>query len=74
MLNHISPIGEEEWEEFVGPLKTRSMKEGDILLREGNVCDFVAFINKGAVRVYEIIEGFEINRTFFLEGFFATEF
>ncbi|MEM6347968.1 MAG: Crp/Fnr family transcriptional regulator [Bacteroidota bacterium] len=74
VLNHISPLAEEEWQEFVAPLKTLSLRQGEVLLREGEICDFVAFINKGAVRVYEIIDGVEINRTFFMQGFFATEY
>ncbi len=74
VLNGISPLAEAEWQEFIGPLKSLSLAQGDILLRQGEVCDFVAFINKGAVRVYEIIDGVEINRTFFMQGFFATEY
>lgn len=74
VLTHIAPIGEEEWHSFISPLKFLSLEEGDLLLQAGEICDFVAFINKGAVRVYEIVDGVEINRTFFTEGFFATEY
>jgi len=64
----------EEWSSFEEGLFVKNYSKGDILLREGETCDFVSFINKGSVRVYEIIDGIEVNRAFFSEGFFATEY
>lgn len=67
-------ITPDEWEVFESGLHIRTFKKGDTLLQGGQTCKFVAFINTGSVRAYEIIDGIESNRTFFSEGFFATEY
>ncbi|MEM6265814.1 MAG: Crp/Fnr family transcriptional regulator [Bacteroidota bacterium] len=73
-FSHITPISEEVWEEFASKLRVVHKTSGEIILHEGEVCNFVSFINKGLIRVYEIVEGIEVNRSFFMEGFFATEY
>lgn len=73
-FNQITPIPTEEWNDFETQLRVINKASGDIFLREGQVCNFVSFINKGFVRVYEIVDGIEVNRTFFMQGFFATEY
>lgn len=71
---NIVAISSEEWEEFEKGLFVKKHAKGDVLIREGQTCRFVTFINYGSVRAYELVDGIEVNRTFFSDGFFATEY
>jgi len=73
-LNHITPIPPDVWEDFAQQCQVTTKAKGELLLREGQVCDFVSFINQGMVRVYELVDGVEVNRAFFMTDFFATEY
>ncbi len=53
------------------PLK---LKRKDFLLKEGMVCDFVAFLNSGVIRHYHIKEGNEITCDITLNNNFITDF
>lgn len=73
-FQQITPLSSAEWEDFASQLTLIRKVPGEIILKEGQICNFVAFINEGLVRVYEIVDGIEVNRTFFMTGFFATEY
>ena len=48
---HIS-LTQEERERFVSFLKIRSLKNGELLLREGDICKFESFVVKGCLKTY----------------------
>lgn len=73
-FSQITYINDNEWKDFEHKLSVVTYNEGDIILREGQICNKVHFINSGIVRVYKIDNGLEKNRTFFMSGFFATEY
>jgi CRP-like cAMP-binding protein len=54
--------------------KTIKLKRKDYLLREGKVCDFVAFLNSGVIRHYHIKDDNEITCDITLQNNFITDF
>ncbi|HRJ30702.1 MAG TPA: Crp/Fnr family transcriptional regulator [Cyclobacteriaceae bacterium] len=65
---------EEEWMMMQNVLTRRFIKKGEYLLREGEICNHVTFINKGFVRIYNIIQDEDLTINFAFEGNFTTDF
>jgi CRP-like cAMP-binding protein len=58
-----------EWEQFCKPFKLKMVKKKDFFLKEGEVCRFEAFVNKGCFRIYHIDrKGIEHVLYFAVEG------
>jgi CRP-like cAMP-binding protein len=55
-------------------IKLVKIKRKDFLLKEGMVCDFVAFINSGVIRHYHIKDGNEITCDISLSNNFITDY
>lgn len=75
--NYISrflSFSEEEWSMMQSVLSRRFIKKGEYLLREGEICNHVTFINKGFVRIYNIIQDEDLTINFAFEGNFTTDF
>lgn len=68
------PLEEDIWFEMVEAVKIVQLKKGQFFLREGEVCDFVAYINKGLVRLYYLENDKEHIRQFLFEDTFVTEY
>ena len=54
--------------------KPIKLKRKDFLLKEGMVCDFIAFLNSGVIRHYHIKDGNEITCDITLHNNFITDF
>jgi CRP-like cAMP-binding protein len=54
--------------------KPIQIKRKDFLLKEGLICDFVAYLNSGVIRHYHIKEGNEITCDITLSNNFITDF
>jgi CRP/FNR family transcriptional regulator, anaerobic regulatory protein len=67
-------VTEEEWNLHRDFLSRRFLKKGEFLLREGEVCDQVSFINKGSFRVSASIKDKEVSHFFFFENEYATDY
>ena len=52
----------------------KHFSKNEFILIQGKVCDFVAFINKGAFRDFYSIDGQEYSKQFFLEGGFCRDY
>ncbi|MBL7859365.1 MAG: Crp/Fnr family transcriptional regulator [Cyclobacteriaceae bacterium] len=65
---------EEEWQLHQSLLTRRFLKKGEFILRQGEVCDHVTFINKGHFRVYSLVEGEELTTNFAFEGNYITDY
>jgi CRP-like cAMP-binding protein len=50
------------------------LNKNEFLLREGNVCRFLYFLQKGAARGYYLLDGKEITHWFAFEDDFVTSF
>jgi CRP-like cAMP-binding protein len=59
---------------FYSTLETKLVPKKTILLHEGDICNFEAFINKGCIRSYYINEnGFEVILQFAIEGWWVSD-
>lgn len=67
-------FSEEEWQMHQAMLTRRFLKRGEFLLRAGEVCDHITFINKGVFRTYMIIDDEEMTSNFAFEGNYVTEY
>lgn len=65
---------EHEMNAFLMALKKKAIAKGDYLMKAGQVCDFVAFINKGHFRSFCMINGTEETYNFSFDGNFITDY
>lgn len=65
---------DEELAVFLNSLKKRVIPKGDYLMQAGQVCDYVAFINKGYFRSFCMINNTEETYNFSFEGNFFTDY
>lgn len=62
-------LSDDEWQQFCRPFKLKVVRKKEFLLKEGEVCKFEAFVNKGCFRVFHIdVKGFEHVFYFAVEG------
>lgn len=61
-----------EWEKLSSCFQALSVRKGSLLLREGQICESVYFVNKGAIRHYFLKDGIEINTAFSFEHSFVS--
>ena len=52
----------------------KHFSKNEFILIQGKVCDFVAFVHKGAFRGFYSVDGQEYSKQFFLEGEFCTDY
>ncbi|HEU4555299.1 MAG TPA: Crp/Fnr family transcriptional regulator [Chitinophaga sp.] len=70
----LQPLDAAEWDDFSGKLLVKQYAKGDFLVREGQVENFVYFLNKGATRHYFIKDGKEFTVDFQFQGDFVTAY
>lgn len=61
-------LNEEETKAIVAHTQLEYFKKGDVILKQGKVCDKCFFILKGCIRRYQQIDAKEKTTGFFLEG------
>ena len=70
---HIS-LTAEEIDFFTSLLKARFLASGEFLLREGDICKYESFVNKGCLKTYYVDEnGFEHIIDFSIEEWWADD-
>jgi len=62
-----------EFEEFTAKMRLKTLKKNEFLLREGEVCNKVVFINTGCLRYFFIVDGMEKTGQFFFESTWYTD-
>ena len=68
------PLAKEEQEFIKNYLTVKKIRKRQYLLQEGDICKCVAFVEKGAVRLYSVdADGSEHIVAFALEGSFMTD-
>lgn len=72
--NLLPNITEAEWQALQDCLTIRHLKKGDVLVKEGSVCNAVSFINKGLLRFYMLVDGKEVCTGFFVENQYASAY
>lgn len=73
-IRKITDFSEEECSTFIPHLKQIYLKKGEYLIKEGQTVQEIAFIEKGALRLFHLSEGKEINNHFFLENDYAVPY
>lgn len=64
-------LSDKEWGAFQKDLIPKQVKKHELFLEQGKVCRHMAFINKGYVRFYFLMEGEEVTKEFSFENSFC---
>jgi CRP-like cAMP-binding protein len=72
--NLVPQITETELEALEACLLIRSIEKGDFIVKAGQVCQSVSFINKGMARVYYTFNGRDISIGFVGAGEYTSEY
>ncbi|KAB2918252.1 MAG: Crp/Fnr family transcriptional regulator [Bacteroidetes bacterium] len=67
-LNSFDTLTDEEREAIAQNLVVKSYKKGEVLLREGELCDECFFLLKGCLRQYYLTDNDEKTTAFYTEG------
>lgn len=73
-LKNVSFLTETDCTLFEPFLQVRQIKNKDILLKEGQICKTLGFINRGIFRTYYLSDGKEINTHFSFENEFVVNY
>jgi CRP-like cAMP-binding protein len=71
-LKRLSKLSDESFDKLTQTLEFRTVKKKEFLVREGEICRDLYFINKGMIRTYLINEGIEVTTWVALAGNFDT--
>jgi CRP-like cAMP-binding protein len=70
----LTPIGDAAWVDLERRLSTRSFAKGDLLVKPGDVSNYVSFILQGKARLFYPQEGREVIVGVFFENEFVTDY
>lgn len=73
-IRTISDFSAEECNLFIPYLKSKTLKKGEFLICEGQNVNDIAFVERGALRLYHLDDDKEINNHFFLENDYAVPY
>jgi CRP-like cAMP-binding protein len=71
-IKSFTDLSDESWNIFQPALQEIDLCDGAFLLKEGQTCNFIFFINSGYCRTYYNQYGKDINSGFFFEKDFVT--
>lgn len=66
--NQLSPLDEEATKDLLNKAKQKSFQKGDLILRRGEVCRYLYFIDKGLTKLFFSTEEKEFIMRFFAEN------
>lgn len=70
----LAGVNAEDWKIAEERLKIIHLKKGECLVKENQVCRYVAFINQGMMRMYYAGEQREITTGFVVDGEYISEY
>jgi CRP/FNR family transcriptional regulator, anaerobic regulatory protein len=73
-IKNFIEVTEEEWKLHRDCLTRKFLKKGELLLRQGNVCEHVSFINQGCFRIFSNFNGTEVSNYFLFENSYTTDY
>lgn len=73
-LSQFVSLDKSEQDYFVTKLIVKECKKKELILKEGEVCKYAYFINKGCMRYYYNVEGEENTAQFFFENGWYTDY
>lgn len=68
------PLNKVEEEAFANILEATQFKKKDFLLKEGQICNKVSFINSGCIRLFYNVDGIENTVQFFFANSWYTDY
>lgn len=73
-VNRFMVLPEPDFAAMQQRMVRQTIPKGGHLLKAGEVCPYVAFINKGHLRSYCLVKGEEVTYNFWFEGNFITDY
>lgn len=73
-FNHVSPLTEEEWRAIEVCFEKSSFNKGELILQEGERCEFIGFLRDGVTRFYHLKDGDEKVTAFWFAGDFLSNY
>ncbi len=73
-IARFATFSEEELELFMQRLTKKEVSKNNYLLKGGQVCDYVSFINKGHFRSSCMVNNEDVTYNFFFDGNFLTDY
>lgn len=67
-------LSDDNWELLKSKLKILHLKKGEKLHSQGEVCNYVTFVNKGLLKAYHIVDGKEYVEAFFIEDEYLSDY
>jgi CRP-like cAMP-binding protein len=71
-INNIFALSQENWEILSTCLCVIKLRKGEFLLKTGDFCNSVYYIDKGYCRLFQVEDGQEVNLNFHFENEFVT--
>ncbi len=60
-LSQYVSLSDYEWEEITNKFKSKVLRKNDFLLREGDTCNDLVFVQSGCLRLYYLKEDIEVS-------------
>jgi CRP-like cAMP-binding protein len=73
-LNTVNGLHQEAWESLREKLTVQYLKKGEFLVRTGEICRQVSFINSGLLRLFYTIDGKEVATGFIAENGYIAQY
>jgi CRP-like cAMP-binding protein len=73
-ISHFITLNKEELDFFYSLLSRKELKKKELLLRSGQNCRNIYFINKGCIRYFYLVDGEEKTAQFFFENAWYTDY
>jgi CRP/FNR family transcriptional regulator, anaerobic regulatory protein len=73
-IDRLVCVTDEEWGAHRDLLTRRFLKKGEYLIREGEVCGNVSFVNKGSFLVFKDMPDARLTKHFFFEKEYASDY
>lgn len=73
-FNKFHQLNDSEWSDFEKCIVKENIAKNDQILKQGDHCDFIAFIQEGSFRFYYDKEGDVKITAFFFEGDFVSNY
>lgn len=71
-VNELSHLSESGFKKLSEAASLRKLSKGEMILKEGQVCKIIVFVEKGYLRTFVNKDGLDINTDFVFENSFAT--
>jgi CRP-like cAMP-binding protein len=73
-FSRFAPLSDQDWEAAAVLFSHRKLKKGELLVREGEICNELAVVASGLLRLYYLVDGQERNMLFFPERSMAADY